>query len=62
MCAYPVGLGRGLLIGAWASQHWQNRYLWALAHFVKGDLGVRHYLRYMDDFLACGDLQAMLAL
>jgi hypothetical protein len=60
--AYPVGPGHSLPIGALTSQHLANLYLGALDHFVKDDLGVRYYLRYMDDFLACGDRQVMLVL
>lgn len=57
--AYPVASGRGLPIGALTSQHLANMYLGALDHYVKEELGVRHYLRYMDDFLAVGDREQM---
>jgi hypothetical protein len=38
-------------IGSLTSQLFANIYLDALDHFVKEHLRVRHYLRYMDDFL-----------
>ena len=43
--------GRGMPIGSLTSQLFANVYLDALDHFVKERLRVRHYLRYMDDFL-----------
>jgi len=43
--------GRGIPIGSLTSQLFANVYLDALDHFVKERLRVRHYLRYMDDFL-----------
>lgn len=43
--------GVGLPIGALTSQLFANVYLDKLDHFVKDELGVKRYLRYMDDFL-----------
>jgi len=43
--------GRGMPIGNLTSQVFANVYLDALDHFVKEVLRVRHYIRYMDDFL-----------
>ena len=43
--------GRGMPIGSLTSQLFANVYLDALDHFVKERLRVRHYLRYMDDFV-----------
>jgi len=57
--AYPASSGRGLPIGALTSQHLANLYLGALDHYVKDDLGVRYYLRYMDDFVAMGERASM---
>ena len=62
ICAYPSEEGRGLPIGALTSQHLANLYLGVLDHYVKDDLGVRRYLRYMDDFVAFGSRQEMLSL
>jgi retron-type reverse transcriptase len=42
---------RGLPIGALTSQLFANVYLDALDHYVKDDLGVKMYARYMDDFI-----------
>jgi len=41
----------GLPIGNLTSQLWANVYLHELDVFVKQHLGVRRYVRYMDDFL-----------
>lgn len=46
--------GRGLPIGSLTSQHLANFYLAPLDHFVKERLGVRRYVRYMDDLLLFG--------
>jgi len=43
--------GRGLPIGSLTSQHLANFYLGYLDRFVKERLGVRGYVRYMDDFV-----------
>ena len=43
--------GRGMPIGNLTSQLFANVYLDPLDHFVKETLQVRHYIRYMDDFL-----------
>lgn len=40
---------RGLPIGALTSQLFANVYLDQLDHFVKDTLGIKHYVRYMDD-------------
>jgi len=42
---------RGLPIGNLTSQFWANCYLNELDQFIKRSLGVRAYLRYVDDFL-----------
>lgn len=46
--------GRGLPIGSLTSQWLANLYLDALDHYAKDELGIRHYLRYMDDFVIVG--------
>ena len=55
---YPAGSQdgrpRGLPIGNLTSQWWGNLYLDGLDHFVKRELKVPGYLRYMDD-LVCFD-------
>jgi RNA-directed DNA polymerase len=46
---------RGLPIGNLTSQWWGNVYLDGLDQFVKRELKVAGYLRYMDDFALFGD-------
>lgn len=41
----------GIPIGNLTSQFFANIYLNGLDHFIKEQLGCRHYLRYMDDFV-----------
>lgn len=41
----------GLQIGNYSSQYFANIYLNELDYFVKYDLGVKYYVRYMDDFI-----------
>ncbi len=43
--------GKGLPIGNLTSQWWANHYLNQLDHFVKDELGVKRYIRYMDDMV-----------
>lgn len=42
-------MGLGLPIGALTSQHFANFYLGWVDHFVKHDLRLKGYVRYMDD-------------
>lgn len=51
----PFSRPRGLPIGNLTSQFFGNVYLDDLDHFVKERLGVRRYLRYVDDFCCFGD-------
>jgi retron-type reverse transcriptase len=46
----PVERRRGLPVGNLTSQFFANIYLNGLDHFVKEDLKIRRYLRYVDDF------------
>jgi len=48
----------GLPIGNLTSQWWGNLYLDGLDHFIKRYLGVRGYLRYMDDLVCFADRPA----
>ena len=52
--------GKGLAIGNLTSQWFANFYLDPLDHYIKDKLGVKHYIRYMDDFVALSDDKAML--
>lgn len=54
-CGYE---GKGLPIGSLCSQWLANLYLDSLDHFVKEDLGVKYYVRYMDDFVIVGESKA----
>jgi len=45
----------GLPIGNLTSQHFANRYLSPVDHRAKDRLGIRAYLRYMDDMLLFSD-------
>ena len=44
-------MGKGLPIGNLTSQFFANLYLDPLDHFIKDELGVRAYVRYMDDLV-----------
>ena len=41
----------GIPIGNYSSQYFANIYLNELDHFVKEDLKIKYYVRYMDDFV-----------
>jgi retron-type reverse transcriptase len=51
---YRTSPGKGLPIGNLISQHLANFYLGGLDHWVKEELRVKGYLRYMDDFVLFG--------
>jgi hypothetical protein len=60
LSSYCTGPGRGLPIGALTSQHFANFHLAALDRFIKQQLRLRAYVRYMDDFVAWSeDKQAL---
>jgi hypothetical protein len=42
---------RGIPIGNYTSQYFANIYMNELDQFVKRELKVKHYVRYMDDFI-----------
>ena len=52
--------GKGLPIGNLTSQHFANHYLGPLDHFIKEELRVRGYVRYMDDMLLFADSKEFL--
>jgi len=52
---------RGIPIGNQTSQFFANVYLDPLDHFVKDHLGIKGYVRYVDDFLVFGDDKCQLA-
>lgn len=51
----PEFLQKGLPIGSLTSQLFANMYLDRLDHYIKDVLGVKAYLRYMDDFIIFAD-------
>ena len=51
---------KGLPIGNLTSQYFANFYLGHLDHFLKDELGIKGYLRYMDDMLLFGNDKAAL--
>ncbi len=54
------GRPRGLPIGNLTSQWWGNLYLDGVDHFIKRELKVKGFLRYMDDLVCFGDERAVL--
>lgn len=52
ICGYGNETGVGLPVGALTSQLGANILLNRLDHVAKDDLGIKHYVRYMDDFIA----------
>ena len=50
--------GCGLPLGSVTSQWLANFYLDSLDHFVKDDMGLPYYVRYMDDFVLIGPNKA----
>ncbi len=55
------GRSRGLPIGNLTSQWWGNLYLDGLDHFIKRELKVEGYTRYMDDLVCFGQQRVVLA-
>lgn len=53
-----AGYSPGIPIGNLTSQLFANIYLDQLDHFIKEELRVKYYLRYMDDFIVLGENKA----
>lgn len=49
--SYQTKLGKGLPIGNLTSQYFANHIFAMLDHFIKEKLGVKAYVRYMDDMV-----------
>jgi phage gp36-like protein len=47
--------GKGIPIGNFTSQHFANFHLSGLDHFIKEDLRIEGYVRYMDDLVLWAD-------
>ncbi|MBX2890941.1 MAG: hypothetical protein KF734_08450 [Saprospiraceae bacterium] len=58
--SYEACPERGLPIGNLTSQYFANHYLSGLDHFVKRDLRIKAYVRYMDDMVLWSDDKAAL--
>ena len=52
--SYEEMPGKGLPIGYATSQWFCNFLLTPLDHFIKQELGIKHYVRYMDDMVLAG--------
>lgn len=57
-----AGTGRGLPLGSAASQMFANIYMNPLDQFIKHQLRVKGYVRYMDDMLLLGSSSQQLSL
>ena len=55
-----AGYSPGIPIGNLTSQLFANVYLDQLDHFIKEELRVKYYLRYMDDFILLGENKTVL--
>lgn len=49
--SFETQTNRGLPIGNLTSQYFANHYLSSLDHFIKETLGIKAYVRYMDDMV-----------
>jgi retron-type reverse transcriptase len=54
VASYRTAPGRGLPIGNLISQHLANFYLAPFDHWLKEELSLQRYVRYMDDFIVFG--------
>lgn len=54
------GISLGVTLGNYTSQWFANIYLSELDYFAKHNLKVKHYIRYMDDFLLLSDSKSEL--
>lgn len=53
--SYEAHSGRGVPIGNLTSQYFANHYLSGLDHFIKEQLRIKAYVRYMDDMVLWHD-------
>jgi len=54
LATYHTQPGKGLPIGNLISQHLANFYLGLFDHWIKEEMQVKGYVRYMDDFIVLG--------
>ncbi|MFK7950565.1 MAG: reverse transcriptase domain-containing protein [Saprospiraceae bacterium] len=57
----PFERRKGLPIGNLTSQWFGNIYLNEFDHFIKNELGIKGYVRYVDDFVICGNCKKALS-
>jgi len=53
--SYKVSSGKGVPIGNLTSQYFANHYLAGLDHFIKQELKIKAFVRYMDDMILWHD-------
>lgn len=58
--SYEAHPQRGVPIGNLTSQYFANHYLSGLDHFIKEELRITHYIRYMDDMVLWNTDKAVL--
>lgn len=58
--SYEAQPDRGVPIGNLTSQYFANHYLSCMDHFIKENLGIGAYVRYMDDMVLWHDDKAVL--
>lgn len=58
--SYEASPGRGVPIGNLTSQYFANHHLAGLDHHIKEQLGIKAYVRYMDDMVLWHDDKAVL--
>ncbi len=60
LLSHGAETGKGIPLGNVTSQLFANIYLHELDWFMKQTLGIRHYIRYCDDFVVVSDNRAAL--
>lgn len=58
--SYSTAKGKGLPIGNLTSQYFANHYLAISDHFIKEELKIKAYVRYMDDMVIWGNDKTIL--
>ncbi len=59
---YQKTPGKGVPIGNLTSQYFANLYLSGFDHFIKDTLGIKRYVRYMDDMCLWGNNKLVYAM
>jgi RNA-directed DNA polymerase len=58
--SYSTAKGKGLPLGNLTSQYFANHYLAISDHFIKEELKIKAYVRYMDDMVMWGNDKTIL--